>query len=343
MKSFFRGIAALIIVSGILLFSDLQNRSHNNGISKSLHAGNSKAMFKISLVHYVDSPNSEDCEKGIRKALGENNLKENSDYSIKVFNAQGDISTLNSIAGSLANEKWDLVFCLSTPTLQVMMKKLSGQKIVFTNVGDPVIAGAGKSSTDHMPDICGVSTMSDFEGLIKLVKILQPAVKRVGTVFTPSEINSVAYKDNLAAAAKRAGLELIAAPAGTATEVMEAAKSLASDNIDAFCQISDNLTGSSGTSILKVSNDNKIPFYAFVSNQMKQGAMAACARDYFLAGFDAGEMGIQVLSGKSPGQIPFRNVSKTNFILNSERVAFYGISVPENLMKTFPNLQIISK
>jgi ABC-type uncharacterized transport system substrate-binding protein len=345
MKSLLHGIVAIIFVSVILLLSDLGNRTHKREITgRSGNSGRQVAKcFKLGLVHYVDSPNSEECEKGIRNALSDNNLTENVNYSMKVFNAQGDISTLNNIAGSLSNEKYDLIFSLSTPTLQIMSKKLQGQKIVFTNVGDPVAAGAGESYQNHLPNICGISTISDFDGLLKFAELLQPGIRKIGTVYTPSEVNSVIYKDKLNEAAGKNGLTLIAAPASTALEVMEAAKSLVMKRIDAFCQISDNLTGSASTSIIKVSLDNKVPYYAFVSSQIKKGALAACARDYTEAGYEAGEMAVKVLNGADPEQIPFQVVAKTLYFVNMESANFLNIPIPANLKLKFPEVEILEK
>jgi len=378
MRSFSRGILALLLVSGILLISDLQNRNRKSDLQKQAEldsvagpdsgiitginldtAVQTKALqtteavkptlssplpkgkkFKLCLAHYVDSPNSEECEKGIRKALKDINLVEGRNFTLKVFNAQGDISTLNSIAESIGNEDWDLVFAISTPCVQLLAKKLQRNKIVFTNVGDPVAAGLGKSFDKHLPHLCGISTMSDFDGLLRLVKMLHPGFKRIGTVYTPAEINSVSYKDKLAQAASRHGLKLVAVPANAATEVLDAANSLVAQQIDAFCQISDNLTGSCSAAILKAAGDAKVPYYGFVSGQMKQGAIAVCARDYFQAGYDAGEMGIEVLGGKKPGSIPYRFVQKTDFMMNTTVARAYSITIPQKVYNSFPQLAI---
>ncbi|MEI6436739.1 MAG: ABC transporter substrate-binding protein [Bacteroidota bacterium] len=339
MKSLSRGLLALIIVSAILLFSDLSNwKISKDKLHQKLTSG---AMFKLAMVHYVDSPNSEDCESGIRQALEEKKLREGIDFTLKVYNAQGDIATLNSIAESVNNETWNLVFALSTPTAQLLAKKLPKAKIVFTNVGDPLAAGLGKSFEDHLPNICGVSTMSDFDGLIKLVQTLHPGIKRVGTVFTPVEVNSVSFKSNLEIAAKKHGIKLVAVPANSATEVLDAANSLVAQRIEVFCQISDNLTGSSSAAILKVAHDSKIPYYSFVTPQMKQGAVAVCGRDYFQAGFEAGLIGVDVLSGKNPAEIPYRTVENTNYIISLEAAQYYKILVPDQIFKTFPTLKIM--
>ncbi len=296
--------------------------------------------FKLAFVHYNDSPTSEECEAGLRKMFEDKKLREGIDFTLKVYNAQGDIGTLNSIAGSIGSQTWDLIFAASTPTAQMFVKKLPGSKIVFTNVGDPMAAGLGKSFTDHIPLVCGIATMSDFSGLISMVLHLHPGIKRIGTVFTPAEINSVSYKTNLEIAAKKAGLELIAIPANSATEVLDAANVLVAQRIEAFCQISDNLIGSCSSAILKVSLSSKIPLYGFVSNLIGQGAVAVCARDYFHAGYEAGEMGIEVLSGKDPSDIPYRYVSKTNYLISAKNAELFKVNIPETIFKSFPMLKI---
>jgi ABC-type uncharacterized transport system substrate-binding protein len=276
----------------------------------------------------------------LRQALTDGKLTEGKDFTLKVFNAQGDISTLNSIAGSVGNENWDLVFVTSTPTIQLLAKKLPHVKMVFTNVGDPLAAGLGKSFEDHLPNISGISTMSDFDGMIRLIQTIHPATRTVGTVFTPAEVNSVAYRDRLEKSAKKVGIELISVPANTATEVLDAANSLVSRRINAFCQISDNLTGSCSAAILKVSLSSKVPYYGFVTQQLAQGALAVCARDYFQAGVEAGVMGLEVLSGKNPGKIPYKYVEKTEYVINEEVARILNIPIAKEIYTAFPTLTL---
>jgi putative ABC transport system substrate-binding protein len=182
--------------------------------------------------------------------------------------------------------------------------------------------------------------MSDFNGMIKMVRYLHPGIKRIGTVFAPAEINSVSYKDRLAAAAKKQGILLIATPANSSTEVLDAANSLVSQRIEAICQISDNLTGSCSSAILKVAHESKVPYYGFVTSQIKQGAIAVSARDYFQAGYEAGQMGIEVLAGKNPASIPYSNVKKTDYLINPEIAKLFNIPISDHLFKMFPQLKL---
>jgi ABC-type uncharacterized transport system substrate-binding protein len=288
-----------------------------------------KKNYKLCLVQFVDSPVSEDAEKGIRDELKNQGMIEGRDFTLKVYNAQGDISILNNIAETVAADKWDLVFALSTPTIQLLSQKITRSPIVFSNVGDPILTGLGESYVKHHSNLTGISTMSNFEELLIMVKESMPGIKKIGTIFTPGELNSVSYKDELEKASKKQGLTLVAVPANSTSEVTDAAMSIANRGIQAFTQISDNLTGSCGTSIIKVAYDKKIPYFSYVGKQISQGAIAIVSSDYYYAGIDAVVLAKQVLEGKSPGDIPFRKVSKTLVEVNPEAMKYFNVKVPE--------------
>jgi putative ABC transport system substrate-binding protein len=224
-----------------------------------------------------------------------------------------------------------MIIANSTPTIQALARKETKSPIVFTNVGDPVIAGLGTSYDDHVAGITGVSTMSDFDGMVDMILSLQPGIRRIGTVFAPAEVNSVAYKEGLEKAAKKRGIELVTAAASTATEVTDAAVSLTSKKIGAVCQISDNLTASCISAIIKAAENGRIPMYGFVTKLMGQGVMAVVARDYHQAGYDAGVMVKKVLDGTPAGEIPFQLVTKTIFEVNVTIAAKYKITIPDGL------------
>ncbi len=288
-----------------------------------------KKNYKFCLVHYVDSPVSEDAERGIRDELKNQGMIEGEDFTLTVFNAQGDISVLNNIVQSVKNEQWDLIFTLSTPTIQMFSQKITDTPIVFSNVGDPIRAGLGTSYSQHKPNLSGISTMSNFEELVILVKETIPGIRKIGTIFTPGEINSVAYMEELEKAAKRQGVELVTVPANSTSEVAEAARVLANKGIGAFAQISDNLTASCGPSIVKIAYDTGTPYFSYVDKQITQGAIAIVSSDYYYAGTDAVQMAKKVLDGTSPADIPFSKVSKSLVKVNKDAMQHFKVHVPD--------------
>ena len=290
------------------------------------------SVFKIVLIQYNDSPLSELSQEGIKEGLKQSGLTEGTDYSMKVYNAQGDISTLNLIFDAVINEKPGLVFVTSTPTLQIAVKKIRDIPVVFSVVADPVLAGAGSSFEEHLPNITGISTMGDYSGMIDLIKLILPEAKKIGTIFAPGEINSVRNMEDLKKNAVSAGIELISVPVTSSAEVADAAMSLTAMKPGIVCQIVDNLTSVSIASILKVCNDRNIPMFGFISDQAEKGAVVVLSRDYKQAGIDAVRLAKKIMDGSEPSLIPFEFVSKTNILINQEAAAKYGITIPGEVL-----------
>jgi putative ABC transport system substrate-binding protein len=115
--------------------------------------------------------------------------------------------------------------------------------------------------------------------------------------------------------------------------VPDGALALCGRNIDVFCQLSDNLTGSSFASIAQAAKKSRIPLMAFAPGQTRSGAFMSLSRDFYDNGVDSGHLAMRVLNGENPAQIPFEPVRKTWFALNLTTAAQHGITIPESLIK----------
>lgn len=299
-----------------------------------LEAGKEKQVlstgkkFKLRIVQYSETEFAERCYEGLIDGIKDAGLLEGRDYELKTYNAQGDMSTLSSIMSNIKADRVDLLMVISTPTLQAAIRQAgSDVRIVFTGVGDGVKAGAGTSETDHLPNVTGISTRSPFEGMARLISEHLPETKRVGTLFTPAEINSVLYKDWFAEALTSYGIELVAVPVTSSAEIAQSAAELCRQDIGLIAQVVDNLTRPGFALIARKGAENKIPVFAFDSDQMRDGATLCLARDYYDAGREAAEKAVKVLQGTSPGDIPFSNTKSEKLVVNSALLRQYGISL----------------
>ena len=289
--------------------------------------------LKIALVQYNDSPLSELSRAGIEEGLTQSGWTAGKDYELKSYNAQGDITTLNLIFDAVLNERPRLVLVTSTPTLQVALKKIKEIPVVFTVVADPVLAGAGKSFSEHLSNVTGISTMGDYEGMIGLIKTVVPGTTKIGTLYTPGEINSVRNMNVLKSEAEKNGIELITVPVASSAETADATLSLIARQPSIVCQIVDNLTSVSISSILKVCQEHNVPMFGFVSDQAEKGAVLVLSRDYHQAGMDAAVMVKKIIEGTDPASIPFEFVSKTNILINQAASDKSGIKIPDEVFK----------
>jgi ABC-type uncharacterized transport system substrate-binding protein len=310
-----------IIVAGVIFY--LVSSSPDNA---------SDPKKKLMLIQYSDSPLSEMSLEGIKDGLAGIGMKEGVDYDLDVQNAQGDLSTLNIIIEMIQNKKPDLLFVSSTPTLQAVAKKVKDIPVVFTVVADPVDAGVGKSFTDHQSNITGISTLGDYEGMVRWLKALKPDVKRIGTIFSPGESNSVKNKNDLTKYATADGLEVLVSPVTSATEITDATLSLLSQGTEVVCQVIDNLTSASISSIIKVCRDRNVPFFGFVSDQAEMGAVLVVSRDYHQAGVDAVMLAKKVFDGEDISKIPFEFVSRTDILFNPDLASKFDMKASEDLL-----------
>jgi ABC-type uncharacterized transport system substrate-binding protein len=288
--------------------------------------------WQLRLVHYKENEFSERCEEGLLDGIRQAGFTEGRDYDIRIYNAQGDMSTLSGIMNTVRTDRVDLLMVISTPTLQAALRQAgSDTRIVFTGVGDGVQAGAGTSETDHLSNVTGVSTRSDFAQMAAIINETLPDARRVGTLFTPAEINSVLYKDWFAEALAEYDLELVAVPVTMSADVPQSASELLRQDIQVVAQVVDNLTRPGFGLIARRAADNNIPVYVFDSDQMKDGGIIAVACDYYQAGMEASEKALRVLNGENPALIPFSNVQTVQLIINPELLQKYDIKVSDAL------------
>lgn len=125
-------------------------------------------------------------------------------------------------------------------------------------------------------------------------------------------------------------------PANSVTEVSDAALSLAAQRIDAFTQISDNLTATCSAAIIKTAYENHIPYFGFISSQIDQGAVACFSRDYYRCGVEAVDLAMEILRGKDPAEMPYRMMGKSNVSVNEEAERYFEVKIPAHYLKENP-------
>jgi len=290
------------------------------------------APARVAMLELVPSPGSEESVAGVLAGLRDSGLREGIDYVVTRRSAQGDMSLLPTIIDAARSEGVDLFVALSTPGLQALVQHGGGVPTVFTYVGAPVLAGAGRSNEDHLPWVTGVTTVSNFAEAASVLRECLPDARKAGTLFCPAEVNSVFYRDEAAKALAALGVSLVSVPVNVASDVADAALALCSEDIDAVCQIIDNLTSATFAAVVTAANRAGKPVFAFASSQIDDGAMVVVARDYFETGHDAGLVAARVLRGESPGGIPFRPATTTKLLVNLGVANRLGLHIPDSLV-----------
>lgn len=120
---------------------------------------------------------------------------------------------------------------------------------------------------------------------------------------------------------------------GSTADVADGVLALISKDLDAICQISDNLTSASFVSILRAAKKARLPLFGFQSSQARDGAIAVIARDFEDAGREAAFLAARILRGESPRSIPFQPIKKSRLIINLDAAQAINLNVPLTLME----------
>ncbi|MCX6849381.1 MAG: ABC transporter substrate-binding protein [Verrucomicrobia bacterium] len=289
--------------------------------------------WKIAIVNYIESGPSEDTLAGMKVAWKRSKLVEGKDYTISYRSAQGDIASLNGIFDAVLTENADIVVPLSTPTLQSALQKIRDRPIVFSVIANPVVAGAGKSYTDHKPNVTGVSVLAPVSEALTMIQKYFPQYKRLGTLFCPAEANSVDLKESFEKLCKEHGLTLECVAANTSSDLSDASLSLVSRPIDAVVQISDNLSSTGFNAIAKAARQTQKPLISLNSTTVPLGAPIALGRDYHNCGEVTVEMLERVIRGEDPSKIPFVLPPRLFYSASPANAAAVGMTLPPELLK----------
>jgi putative ABC transport system substrate-binding protein len=291
------------------------------------------ALYTIGIIQLIDSPTANETRKGLIQALEDGGLKDGVNVRLKIRNGMGDISEVQKIAQEFVNEKVDMIVPISTPCLQAALIVTQNIPIIFSSVANPYLTRAGVSPTEHLSNVTGVSSEGPIKETLKLIKETLPQTKRVGTLWTPSELNSEYYLDVAREGAAELGFEIIAVPVSNSSEVLLAAQVLINKKIDVIYQISDNTINASFMALGKVAEENGIPLFGGFLRSTELGACAAMGWEFFDLGYKTGQLVLRVKSGEDPVRIPFQSMTTVKLSLNQKAAEKQGVIFPEAVLK----------
>jgi len=290
-------------------------------------------LYTFGIFLYTDAPTLNDVRRGFMSVLEDNGLLDQANIDLVLRNANGSMPEAQKIARKLVDDEVDMLVVFSTPCLVAALHATKTIPIVFSSVANPILAGAGRSPEDHLSNVTGISSRSPIKENLLFIKEVLPDVKRIGTLWTPSELNSKYYLDLMREGAKELGIEVEAVPITNASEILHSAQLLINRKIDVINQISDNTINASFEIIGKVADENAIPLFGGFPQHTKSGACAAIGWDFYDMGYRAGLVALEVKNGKSPKDIPIQYMTDKKLHLNLEAAVKQGIVFPPHVIE----------
>ena len=288
---------------------------------------------RVGLVYFAPEAGAELCMKGLFDGLAQEGFTKDRNLDVISSHAQGEISNIPMLVQNFMSQGVDLIITLTTPCLSAACAVARNTHIVFTYCYDPVAAGAGKSASDHLPNVTGVGSFPPLQATVDLIQKLVPNVRAVGTVYNSSEANSVKVMSVGRDIFRKHGISLQEVTVTNTSEVFQAAQVACYRNVQALWITGDNTALQSFDAIAKVTADAKLPLVINDPEFTGRGALACVGLGWYPAGQAGGVLAARVLRGENPARIPFQEVAEQKLMLNQKAATRLGIAFPPDVLK----------
>jgi putative ABC transport system substrate-binding protein len=285
-------------------------------------------LYSIGIFQITDAPTLNEARKGVIQALLDSGLRDGVNVRLVVRNAMGDVAEAQRIAREFVKQRMDLIIALSTQCLQAALMAAPKAPVIFASVANPHLLGVGKSASNHSPNVTGVASTGPVKQTVSFIHEVLPRARRIGTLWTPSELNSEYYLQLLREGAEEWGLEVVAVPVGSVNEVLPAAQTLLNRKIDVLFPISDNTINASFETLGRLAEQNGIPLFGGFPLFTRLGACAALGWDFFEMGYKTGQIAVRVKNGEPPGRIPLQSMTEIRLHLNLAAARKQGVDFP---------------
>ena len=320
------------IAAAVLALAGCGGEEKPQGAAPQASADAQKTLIPIGIVQLVEHDALDAAVRGIIDGLAERGYKEGERITIDRQNAQADQSNLHNIGTRFASAGNKVIFAVATPAAQAMATAAKDIPIVGTAITDFVSAKLVKSDDAPGGNVTGVSDMGPIEKQFELLAKLVPNMKTVGTIYNSSEVNSAVQVKLLKDAAAAAGVEVLEATVSSVNDIQQAATSL-KGKVDALYLPTDNVIASAVPVLAKIVDPAKIPTVAGEVGMVRNGCLASVSVDYYTLGKMTGEMGADILDGKStPAKMPIRRQLDGELVINMKTAKAIGITIPEDLL-----------
>ncbi|TKI54496.1 sugar ABC transporter substrate-binding protein [Brevibacillus antibioticus] len=322
--------AVSMVLTALLAFSLAACGNETGGKTETAATTGQGQTVKLGLTQFVEHPALDAIHKGILDGLKDAGYEEGKNLEVDSQNAHGDMNNTVSIAQKYAGDKKDIVVAIATSSAQAAAKAIADKPVIFSSVTDPISAQLVGSLEKPDKNVTGTSDKVSMEQQLKLVKTFLPELKKLGVIYTTSEINSEVQVKELEDAAKKEGVGIVKAGISQLSEVQLAAQSLAS-KADAIIIPIDNTVVSSFEAVLGAAEANKIPVFASDTDTVKRGAVATYGIDYYQIGKQTGNMAARILKGQSVADTPVEISKQADLYINETAAAKFGLTITEAL------------
>lgn len=320
-----------VILAASAAFTAAGCSSGNGAAPQPAVSGGSGRKVSIGVIQYATHPSLDNCYTGFKEGLKEAGFEEGKNLTIDFQNAQADNGNSDLMAKNMVSKKYDMVMAIATPAA---MSAYSAAKdtnipVVFTAISDPVAAQLVQSLDKPGGNCTGSSDVLPLEQQLKMIRAFLPNAKKIGVLYTTSEVNSVSNLKQFKALAPKYGFEIADVGITNSSEVASGAASLVAKGVDCVNNFTDNNVVNNLSTLLQATDSAKIPVFGSEIEQVKNGCLASVSIDFVALGKETGKMAAKILKGEAkPADTPVYVVKEGKPVYSKAVMGKFGLTLP---------------
>ena len=305
--------------------------------NSSTETTSNEKIYTIGIGQFAEHPSLDNCRIGIIEGLKEEGFVEGKNLVIKYDNAQTDGSFANQIYNSYKNNNVDLVFAIATPMAQSAYSVFrdTATPIVFSAVTDPVAANIAGEDKKPVGNITGTSDKLPVKDQIVLIRKMYPDAKRIGILYTTSEVNSLSSIKEYELIASEFGIEIVKQGINETADLPMAVDNLLkkSNGVDVITNITDNTVVASLPIVLEKAKQKNIPVFGSEVEQVKNGCIASMGLEYIELGKQTGHMAAKILKGEAKAsEMEYEIIANASLYINLKTASELGYEFDYELL-----------
>jgi putative ABC transport system substrate-binding protein len=269
--------------------------------------------------------------EGLRAGLRDLGFEEGRDVVFDIRFTQGKPEATPAAAEALVKAGVDLIFTSSEAATQAAKNATQQIPIVFTLVGDPVMAGILRTVARPGGNLTGISSLATELAAkrLEILKALAPNVRRVWAIHHGDDPSAIEAIRRAEVAAKKLKLDLVARPVYTPQQLAYTIKDIRPG--DAL------LPPDAGAldipaALFDVSMSSRIPAVFATSLWVGHGGLASYGADYHAEGVQAARLVAKILRGARAGELPVEGADKIDLAVNLKTASVLGLAVPRKIL-----------
>jgi putative ABC transport system substrate-binding protein len=248
--------------------------------------------------------------------------------------ADGVYDRLPGLAAELVELKVDVILADASPAIRSAQKVTTTIPIVMGSTGDPVGSGFVQSLARPGGNITGLALMSSDASakLLDLLREVVPHLSRVAVLVSPSSSTYRAIVQNVHAAGKDAGIEIVPVEAQTPLEIESGFAVMARAKSEAvMIGINPFLVQQRGQ-IAELASKYRVPSISGDRLYPEAGGLMSYGQNIPNNFRRAATYVDKILKGAKPAALPVEQPTKFELVINLKTAKAIGLTIPQSLL-----------